>query len=184
MQSNILAFCASLEDPRRAQGMRHQFHHIMIMVIMAILSNHQGLRGFARFAKANAAELTEIFELKHGVPKFNTFQSVLNSLDEQILVSKFIEWVKSYVDEDADDFIALDGKAVTATVTGGTSSNQNFVAVVNAFGHRSGIVYGMESYENGKSGEGEAVRKLLEKLGLQGKTFTMDAGNCQKKHLT
>ena len=33
---------------------------------MAILSGHQGLRGFSRFAEHNAAELTAALELKHG----------------------------------------------------------------------------------------------------------------------
>ena len=54
---------------------------------------------------------------------------------------------------------------------------------VNAFGHQSGLVYGMKSFENGKSGEAEALRTLIVQLGLSGKTFAMDALHCQKKRL-
>lgn len=182
MKYDILSFFDSLEDKRRKQGQRHKFRDILTIIIMAILSGHQGLRGFTRFAKANDEELIEALNLKHGVPGYSTFQSLLKDLDEQILVAKFIEWVKSIVPPSADDFIALDGKAVRSTTAGGNTRLQNFVAVVNAFGHQSGLVYGMNSYENGKSGEGEALRKLIEQLGLTDKVFTMDALHCQKKH--
>ena len=60
---------------------------------MAYNIGNQGLRGFTRFAKANAEELIASLHLKHGVPGYSTFQSLLKDLDEQILVIKFIEWV-------------------------------------------------------------------------------------------
>ena len=180
----MFEFFNSLVDPRRGQGLRHQLDDVLIIVIMAILSGHQGLRGFTRFAKGNEAELTEILELKYGVPCFYTFRAVLTGLDAQILATKFIQWVKSYLPDTADDFIALDGKAIKATSKGGNTKLQNFVAVVNAFGHSSGMVYGMESYENGKSGEAQALRDLVTNLGLKDKVFTMDALHTQKKLLT
>ncbi|MBK8921215.1 MAG: hypothetical protein IPM81_06840 [Saprospirales bacterium] len=47
----------------------------MAMVIMAILSGHQGLKGFTRFMKNNEEELVSIFQLKHGVPSFGTVRT-------------------------------------------------------------------------------------------------------------
>lgn len=184
MNYKLFEFVESLEDPRRGQGQRHKLLDIIVIVIMAILSGHQGLRGFTRFAKANSEELTELLNLKHGVPGYNTFLSVLQGLDEQVMASKFIEWVKTYIPDDADEFISLDGKAIRATSQGGNTKRQNFVAVVNAFGHTSGLVYGMKSYQNGKSGEGQALRDLVSQLGLKGKVFTVDALHSQKKHST
>lgn len=177
----MFEFFNSLEDPRRGQGQRHQLDNIFIIVIMAIISGHQGFRGFARFAEANAKELTEVLELKHGVPKFNTFRDVLTALDEQILVQQFIKWVKDYLPKVVDKYIALDGKAIKATTNGGNTKLQNFVALVNAFGHSSGVVYGMQSYENNKSGEGQALRDLVKALGMKDIIFTMDALHAQKK---
>lgn len=177
----MFEFFNSLEDARRGQGQRHKFDNILIIVIMAIISGHQGLRGFARFAKANEKELTQVLKLKHGVPRFNTFRDVLMSLNEQILVDKFIAWVKNYLPNLADEFVALDGKAIKATTNGGNTKLQNFVAMVNAFGHHSGVVYGMQSYENGKSSEAAALRDLVEKLAMKDVVFTMDALHAQKK---
>ena len=181
MRYKMFEFFDVLEDPRRGQGQRHKLHDVLTIIIMAILSNHQGLRGFTRFAKANSQELTQLLNLKHGVPCYFTFRAILIELDEQLLVKQFIQWVQDYLPDTADEYIALDGKAIKATTQGGNTSLQNFVSVVNAFGHTSGLVYGMKSFENGKSGEGQALRDLVEQLGLKDKVFTMDAQHAQKK---
>ena len=180
MSYKILDFFSSLEDPRRGQGMRHQLKDILTIVIMAILSGHQGLRGFSRFAKANEQELCEVLGLKHGVPGYSTFRDVLAHLEEQLFAEKFIKWVKTYDSKEADDYIALDGKAIRATTHNGGTELQNFVSVVNAFGHESGLVYGMKAFENKKSHETKALTDLIEQLGLKDKIFTMDALHTKK----
>ena len=183
MQYELQEFFDSVHDPRRKQGQRHLFYNILTIIIMAILSGHQGLRGFSRFAQANAEELTLALRLKHGVPSYSTFQAMLTELDDQMLSAQFIQWVKSIVPSDADRFIALDGKSIRSTTNGGNTKLQNFVALVNAFGHQSGLVYGMQSYENNKSGEAQALRDLIVKLGLRGIVFTMDALHTQNNRL-
>jgi hypothetical protein len=184
MNYKVLDFFNSLKDPRRGQGQRHSLQNILTIVIMAILSGHQGLRGFARFAASNESELTEVLKLKHGVPCYYTFQTVLTALNEQIVAQKFISWMRQYHANLADTFVSLDGKVVTSTVNGGNTALQNFISVVSAFGHQSGMAYGMKSFENGKSGESQALRDLVSDLGLTDKVFTIDALHSQKKLLT
>jgi hypothetical protein len=79
-----------------------------------------------------------------------------------------------------DAFIALDGKAVKSTISGSNTNLQSLVSVVSAFGHQSGLVYGMKSFESGKVGEVQALRSLVEQLGLKDKVFTMDALHTKK----
>ena len=184
MQYSLKDFFSTLTDPRRGQGQRHTLQNILIIVIMAIVSGHQGIRGFARFASSNKKELEQTLELKHSVPCYHTFQVVLTALNEQIVVQKFITWMRQYHPTLADTFIALDGKVVKSTVHGGNTAFQNFVSIVSAFGHQSGMAYGMKSFENGKSGEIQALRDLVVDLGLTDKVFTVDALHTQKKHLT
>ena len=184
MQYELIEFFNSVKDPRRKQGQRHSFQNLLTIIIMAILSGHQGLRGFNRFAIANAKELNQVLDLKYGIPSYSTFQALLTELDDQLLASKFITWVKSFTSSSTDSFIALDGKAIKSSTNGGNTKLQNFVSVVSAFGQQSGLVYGMKSYENGKSSEGQALRDLVIQLGLKGKVFTMDALHTQKKRST
>jgi hypothetical protein len=180
MEYNLFEFVSSLSDPRRGQGQRHTLQNVLTIVVMAILSGHQGLRGFTRFATSNSEELTEVLQLKHGIPCYYTFWSIFNSLDEQLLAQKFITWMRQYHLTLDDDFISIDGKAVKSTVNGGNTELQNFVSVVSAFGHQSGLVYGMRSSENGKGGEVPALRELVKDLGLSGKVFTVDAAHTKK----
>jgi hypothetical protein len=184
MEYNVKEFFSTLQDPRRAQGQRHSLENILTIVIMAILSGHQGIRGFSRFAQSNAKELTEALNLKHGVPCYYTFQVLLNALNEQVVAHKFIVWMHQYHTQLADTFLSLDGKVVKSSVDGGNTAFQNFVSIVSAFGHQSGMIYGMKSFENGKSGERQTLLDLVSDLGLRDKVFTMDALHTQKKHLT
>lgn len=181
MNYQVSKFIGKFSDPRRKQGQRFSFESLLVIILMGILSGYQSLKGLARFAKSNESELTDILSLKHGVPKFNTLRDMLQHIDADLLTCGFIEWARHYHAEWGDEFIALDGKAIKSTVEGGTSSFQNFVAVVSAFGHKSGMVYGMSSYEHGKSAEPECLRDLVEKLGWIDKTFTMDALHTKKK---
>lgn len=183
MTYNIQEFFSTLKDPRRGQGQRHSLQNILTIAIMAILSGQQGIRGFERFARNNAQELTEFLGLKHGVPCYYTFQSLFKSLNEQLLVDSFATWMRQYHELMGDAFVALDGKAVKSSVSGGNTSLQNFVSIVSAFGHQSGMVYGMKCFENGKGGEVQALRDLVVNLGLKHKVFTLDALHTQKKHL-
>lgn len=184
MDYDIRQYFKMLEDPRRPQGQRHSLEDILTIVIMAILSGYQGFRGFARFAKSNEEELVDVLNLKHGVPCYHTFYSLLTTLSESILVDTFVEWMKGYHPQILDDYVALDGKSVKSTVSGGNTASQNFSSIVSAFGHQSKLVYGMQSFQNKKSGEIEALQNLVGKLGLVDKVFTVDALHTKKKHST
>lgn len=206
MEHSLSSFLNQIEDKRREQGKRHQLSTLFIISLMAILSKQQSLKGITRFAKSNADELTKALSLKHGVPKFNTFRDFFQQVNTQLLVEHFIAWMQAKQTQNSPDelklgaeetkssdkevksgailpedaFIAFDGKAVKATVAGGNTNLQNFISVVSAYGHQSGLVYGMESYENGKSAETQSLWDLMEKLGLVDKIITMDAVHTKK----
>ena len=183
MQYDLREFFSTVKDFRRVQGRRHGLENILTIVIMAILSGHQGLRGFARFAAGNEIELTELLGLKHGVPCFYTFQTVFKSLKADTLTHGFNEWMRTYHADSNDVFIALDGKVVKSSVNGGNTALQNFVSVVSAFGHQSGTVYGMQFFVSGKSYELKTLKELVSVLGLRDKVFTADALHTEKKRL-
>ena len=180
MQYNLFEFLTSVQDPRRAQGQRYPLPALLGIIIMAILSGYQGLKGFARFARSNAEELVSTFGLKHGVPSFGTIRTMLLSLDKEDLAIKFGHWMNQYAPDGEENWIALDGKGLNSTVNNPHDSLQSFIAVVSAFGQRSGLVYGVGSFDNGKSGECEALRQVVQKLGLKGAILTMDALHTKK----
>lgn len=181
MQYNLFDFFSEFKDARRSQGQRHKFEVVLSIVVMAILSGCSALKEFARFAKSNEAELIDCFQLKHGVPTFGTFRNILNSLDEQAFAVSFMNWIKQYHPNLPDNGVAMDGKVLRSTLKNVNAKTQNFVSVVSAFGHQSGLIYGMQAFANGKSGEAAALRSLIEQLGLTGVVITADALHTQKK---
>ena len=92
-----------------------------------------------------------------------------------------MKWIKKSHEELNDKFIALDGKAISSTYSGNQTEKQNFIMIVNAFGHSSGIVYGMKPFQNKKSAENSHLRQLIIDLGCINKVYTADALHCEKK---
>jgi hypothetical protein len=178
---NLADFISTLKDPRRGQGQRHKFEDVILIIIMAIISGEQGIRGFERFASVNKAELTKILNLKHGVPSFQTFQNLFSELNAQHVSEEFLKWMKKSHPQLDDKFIALDGKAISSTYSGKQTEKQNFIMIVNAFGHQSGVVYGMQPFQNKKAAESSHLRQLIVDLGCINKVYTADALHCEKK---
>lgn len=53
--------------------------------------------------------------------------------------------------------------------------------MVQVFSHQSGQVVGLQAFHNGKQGEAQVVRELIQKLDLKGAIFTADALHSEKK---
>jgi DDE_Tnp_1-associated len=182
MQYNLLTFLSELKDPRRAQGVRHPLAVFVALVILAILSGHQGLHGFARFCKSNEQELRETFSLKHGVPCYATIRTLLKYIDLQALCQSFYAWMEGYFPKDSEIWISLDGKALCSTVKNSGDSLQNFVYMVSAFAHHTDLVHKIATFQSSKSSEAAVVREMIAQLGLSQGVISLDAIHCQKKH--
>ena len=180
---NISDFTNLFIDPRRGQGQRHKLHDIIVIILMAILSGQQSIKGFARFAQSNKEDLVTHLGLKHGVPSFNTFRYIMEAISEDIFAKNFLTYMQTQYGSMADDYISMDGKCIKSSVQGGNTSAQNFISVVSAFGHDSKMAYGMKSFENKKSGEVAVVQSLITDLKITDKTITLDALHCKKKTL-
>ena len=181
---NLLAFLESLPDARRGQGRRHSLSSFLVMIVFAIISGQQGLRGFVRFMKIHEEFFTSIFGLKHGVPSFGTTRTLLQSVSDQELSKSFCDWMKNYFPAEDEIWIAIDGKALCSTVQDPFGKGQNFASIVSAFAQRSGLVYAQALFNTGKSYEPRQVRQLIDQLQLNDVIFSLDAIHCQKKRLT
>ena len=181
MQYNLLNFLSAQKDPRRAQGVRHPLNVFVAIVVLAIISGHQGLHGFDRFCKSNKEELSSTFSLKHGVPCYATIRTLLKYIDLTVLCQSFHAWMVGYFPKDSEIWVSMDGKALRSTVTNANDKLQNFVYMVSVFAHHSGLVHNISAFQSGKSNEAEVVRQMIAQLGLSQGTVSLDALHCQKK---
>lgn len=154
---------------------------------MAILAGHHGYRPTSRFFRDNAAPLRRHLGFaRHDLPSHVTVRAVVQALDFDALAAAFRAWAAERIPE--GEILALDAKAVRSTVTGHGAAEQDFVALVSAYGVRSGVVASATRYQNGETSEVAAAQTLIADLAhaldLTGVTVTLDALHAVKKRST
>jgi len=105
-------------------------------------------------------------------------------LDSSELIAAFNEWTEGYLAQEEEEEISLDGKALRSTISNYSKSTQKFQAIVSVFSQKSGLVYALEQYNNGKESEINVVRFLISQLKNRGLVIHLDALHAQKKQLT
>ncbi|MBK6930743.1 MAG: hypothetical protein IPH12_07645 [Saprospirales bacterium] len=111
--------------------------------------------------------------------RFGTVRTLLQSVSPEELATKFARWMEQYFPVEQEQWLALDGKPLVLRFQNPHGSLQSFVYVVSVFAQRGNLVHQMVHFESGKAYEAEAVRQLVEKLGLK-VPFPLDALHCQK----
>lgn len=177
----IQEMLSKVEDPRSAQGLRHQLSDVLLMSIMAIMSGCKGYREIGRFLKRHKKEFQQAFRLLHPVPSHVTISKIFQVIDFDIFSEAFNEWALQYVPMCKGDTKALDGKAIAGTTKNAFSSFQNFVSLVSVFSTQRGIVLSCDKLENKKESEIPTVQQLISALDVTNEIFTIDALHCQKK---
>lgn len=180
----LLQHLATVPDPRRGQGRRYPLPQLLTMTIMAMMSGHHGYRPTERFIHDNADELRDLLDWpREAMPSNVTLRAVLQALDFDALATAFRSWAAERLPE--GEVLAVDAKAVRSTYTGHDTAEQDFVALVSAYGVRSGIVASATRYQNGETSEVAATQDLIadlaQALDLSGITVTLDALHAVKK---
>ena len=180
----LLDALASVPDPRRAQGRRYPLPQLLAMTLMAMMSGHHGYRPTERFIRDNADELRRLLDWpREAMPSNVTLRAVLQALDFGALSAAFRAWAAERLPE--GEVLAVDAKAVRSTYTGHGTGEQDFVALVSAYGVRSGVVASATAYRTGGTSEVAAAQELVADLAaaldLTGTTVTLDTLHATKK---
>lgn len=178
---SLLEAFSELKDPRRAQGMRFNLSQILTMTFLAYLCGYHSYRSIMKFCISCENLLVDELGLTHGIPSYVTFRDVLSRLDEQACVAAFNIWALSYTSSSIQEALSVDGKSLRSTLREYAKSSQDFRAVVSVFGHKSGLVYQIDTYRNKKESEIAIVRNLITSLNGMGLLICGDALHCQKK---
>jgi hypothetical protein len=181
MGTSLIERLDSLSDVRRSQGKRHKISTVVIITILAMISQIYTLRGIETFINRHRTKLNEMLNIgKNGLPSFYVLRTVLQQIDFDELSAIIKDWLIEQNLLDPDEWISIDGKSIKSTVSDYNSLNQNFVSIVTAFSHKSGISILSEKFQSKKVSEIDIADKLIKNLKLEGKTFTLDALHCKK----
>ena len=158
-------------DPRWSNATRHDFHEMLVIALMTIISGGETCTDTALFGKSKEEFLRGFMRPGHGVPSHDTFPGLFNRIDPTQLGGLLLRFARDWSEGIGDGVVAIDGKALRRSF--GSASPLH---LVQGFASHSRLVLGQVRVD-GRSNEITAMPALLE---LNGATVTADAMHTQR----
>jgi len=170
---NLLAKLQEVPDVRRRQGRLYPLASVLGMLILAALNGESSLRGMLGWGERHWQELARPLGFKGGTsaPVYGTVWRILHLLPLAALESVLGAWLATGEVKD-EAALALDGKQLRGSKR--RESGLPALQVVTAAAQGLGVVLGQELAEH--QDDVAALLALLERLPIQGKVVTLDAG--------
>jgi len=162
-----------VKDPRGRRGRRYRLSALLAILILAALNGQTSLRGMWIWAREHSQILLQSPALWDviRIPALDTFWRLLRSLDVESLLKAVNEWLVAW---SGVERISLDEKVLRGSKREGEAA----LMVLSALGQRVGMV--LEQVEVKGGDKTEAALALLERVPLEGKMVTIDAGLMQR----
>ncbi len=182
---NLLEAIKLVPDHRKNRGIRHPLWLVLTIILLGSCTGYWGYKPLVEFTKNHQKTLIKLLALPPDIrfPSDSTFRNIIQALDFEILAVLFNVWCKQTLSIDEGELMAMDGKGIKSTLTGGNSSYQNFVTMVSVYSHHHGWVVRHQVMENKQKSELEVVEELVQELSGKKVVITLDALHCQKKTL-
>jgi hypothetical protein len=159
----------------------HRLSTILLLILMATMSGCIGQRATGDFVKRHHKELVKALQPKHDkLPSRQTISRVMQHLDYEEFVDVFFAWAKTVIHIEEKDWLSLDGKGISGTLTESGTARQQYTNLVSVFAQKTKQVLAQGKVGN-KTNEIPLVVQLVEQLGLTGVVLTADALHAQKK---
>lgn len=179
-EGSLLDMLSQLEDNRRKQGQRHPLHILFLITVMAIMQGAKSERAIARFAINNKKSLIKELEITRGeVPSRRILAKFIQNLDFNKLQNLFHTWTNKFVTIKKGEWLSIDGKAIKGTIKNANDPMQDFMSLVTVFMNKKKQALFIGKINTKKENEIPKVKELIETLGLQGVTFSLDALHAQ-----
>jgi predicted transposase YbfD/YdcC len=177
---DLLSYLRQVKDGRKRRGRRYSLEIILVLFILAKLCGQNKVYGIADWAQQHSEYLVGALGLKyHRLPHHSTYRRVLtDEVDGEDLEQMLGEYLKQLPQQGHDTVIAIDGKTVRGTITGGDPFGLHLLA---AYLPGEGIVLMQMIVEKEKENEIVVAPKLLACLDLRHKVVVGDAMQTQRK---
>jgi predicted transposase YbfD/YdcC len=172
---------ADLEDPRQAAKVRHSLQDIVVLAILAVISNAQSWTEIVEFGKAKESWLRQFLPLTNGIPSHDTIQRVFQLLNPDELMRRFMVWSQAVLRQTEGKLVAVDGKTLRRSHD--QAHDQKALHLVRAWATEQGLILGHQRVDE-KTNEIVAIPQLLKTLHLKGCIVTIDAMGCQTEIAT
>lgn len=167
-----------IEDQRQPWKVKHNMLEVIIMTIIAVVSECNHWEEIEDFCKVKENWLRERVGLKleNGVASHDTFQRIFALIKPEELEKSFAAWMKAVSRKTEGEIISIDGKTLRAS----RDQQNHVIHMVSAWANENQMVMGQVRTDE-KSNEITAIPSLLELLDVKGCIVTIDAMGCQKE---
>jgi predicted transposase YbfD/YdcC len=173
----LLAYLATVPDPRAPRGRRHPLIAILAMAAAAVLAGARSMTAIAEWAADTSQPVRAALGARHhapghcSVPAETTIRRTLGRLDPDALTTAVGAWLCDRGrQQQRRRAIAVDGK----TLRGATDARGRQVHLLAAMDHATRAVLAQRQVD-GAPGEVPAFQPLLAGLDLAGAVITADA---------
>lgn len=177
----LQSFFHKVKDVRRRQGQRYDLENVLLLSVLAILSDAISYRKIHVFIESHFDLLKKLFSIEwKRVPAYTTIRKILHRVDAESLEDAFrqhSEELSSKIPH-MKQFIACDGKVLRGSFD--KFQDQRAAQLFSFFCTDSQIILAHEEIDK-KTNEIPAFQDMINSLGLKGCIFTCDAIHCQKK---
>jgi hypothetical protein len=172
-----ISFLRALPDCRMRRGVRFPQWWMLLVAILAILSNQGSLLGMERFSKRHRKTLNQL--LGTHIAKSSsgsTFHWLLMQLDAERFDSLLLQWMAAQPGvTDTVEALVCDGKTLRGSIADNASGAARFIAQVSMYSNTLGIAIAQSTYATDAGNEISALRELLERVELTGMLAQADA---------
>lgn len=179
--NTILSYFQNVKDPRAVDNQRYKFHHLLLMMICALICGANDIESIVNFIESKL----DWFKSKLGVPKAPSYKTIwwlMVLMDPQALNKSFTNLIADIratlscveVNPQEKEAIAIDGK----TSRGTKREHVKALHTVSAWSSTFQLLLGQVK-TNEKSNEITAIPDLLDLLDLRNTVITIDAMGCQ-----
>lgn len=165
-----------LTDTRKDGYTKHHFGEIIFMAFTCIVCGIKSYELMEEFCEIRIKWFEKWLTLPNGVPSYNTFSRLMESLDPVLFSQCIITHLRLAGVEVEDDQIAIDGKALR----GSRTKEERHIHAVSAWACEKGITLA-QAFVDEKSNEITAIPELLKMLNLKGAVVTIDAMGTQRE---
>ena len=176
-----------LEDVRQKGKRIYKIWDIVVVVILAVLSDCNEWSEIEDFAYEKKDFLKKFLKLTGGIPSAKTYERVIGMIDSQELNKIFIEFCQKIQNPKKKEFkeiLSFDGKVEkgSARQEGLFYKGCKPLNVLNVYSDKLEMCIDQEMIED-KTNEIPTIKKIIERLNLKNVICTWDALNTQKSNV-
>ena len=181
---------SEISDHRDTAYVRHELGDIIIIALLAVLSNADEWLQIEIFGKTHEKWLRGFLRLEHGIPCDDTFRTVIGSLNINYVYGIAVKFLMSKLDEiiqltnapeeSEKEILSFDGKVSKGSKR--EQTNQAGSAALHTLSAYSGD-FGFcitQEFVSEKTNEITSMPEILKRLDLRNSIATWDALNTQK----